>query len=338
MHAPDRVTARVPCEVADATAPIVVVGAHGQSLFMHVAAVPGEGETVLGHGYVETVDGGKATNQAVAAARLLAPVRLVSLVGDDDRGVRILRHLDTTGVDRRWVRVAQAPTDVGFVMLPPSGIPAIASCGDLAAGIDEAFVTAAAGAIGGASLVLCQLEAPEVCALTAFRLARQIGARTVLNPAPAHHVSEALLGLTDVLVPNEHEAAAMVGRPAPLAELARTLAERAPHADVVVTAGGDGAYLAARGQTVVHLPAPQVPAIDTTGAGDAFLGALAVRLRMGDAIEAAARYAVRAAAISVTRPGTMEAFASPEEIDALPLGAGGSDLCRTVSPLGEPHL
>ena len=334
---PDRETLTVPCEVADTAAPIVVVGAHGQSLFMHVAAVAGEGETVLGHGYVETVDGGKATNQAVAAARLHAPVRLFSLVGEDDRGARVLRYLDSVGVDRRWVRVAQAPTDVGFVMLPPSGIPAIASCGDLAAGLDEAFVTAAAGAIGGASLVLCQLEAPEVCALTAFRLARQLGARTVLNPAPAHHVCEELLELTDVLVPNEHEAAAMVGRPAPLAELARTLAERAPHADVVVTAGGEGAYLAARGRTVVHVPAPQVTAIDTTGAGDAFLGALAVRLRVGDGIEAAARYAVRASAISVTRPGTMEAFASTEEIEALPLWAARSASVRPVSPLGEPH-
>lgn len=334
---PHRETPQAPCEVAETAVPIVVVGAHGQSLFMHVAAVPSEGETVLGHGYVETVDGGKATNQAVAAARLLAPVRLVSLVGDDDRGARVLRYLDTVGVDRRWVQVAHAPTDVGFVMLPPSGIPAIASCGDLAAGLDEAFVTAAADALSGASVVLCQLEAPQACAVTAFRLARQLGARTILNPAPAHHVSAELLKLTDVLVPNEHEAAAMVGRRAPVAELARTLALRAPHADVVVTAGEAGAYLAARGRAVVHIAAPHVPATDTTGAGDAFLGALAVRLRIGDGIEAAARYAVRASALSVTRPGTMEAFASAAEIEAWPLRSAGPDSVRPVSPFGEPH-
>ncbi len=337
MPRPDRETRRKPFEVGDSAAPIVVVGAHVQSLFMHVAAVPSEGETVLGHGYVETVDGGKATNQAVAAARLGAPVRLVSLVGDDERGARVLHYLDTVGVDRRWVRAAQAPTDVGFVMLPPSGIPAIASCGDLAAGLDRAFVTAAADALGGASLVLCQLEAPEACALTAFRLARQIGARTILNPAPAHHVGEALLELTDILVPNEHEAAAIVGRQATVAELARTLAERAPYADVVVTAGHDGAYLAPRGGAVIHVAAPKMSVVDTTGAGDAFLGALAVRLRAGDGIEAAARYAVRASAISVTRPGTMEAFASAEEMEVLPLGAARSASVGPVSPPGEPH-
>ncbi len=308
----------------DAAGPIVVVGAHSQSLFLRVEAIPRDGETVLGHGYLETVDGGKATNQAVAAARLGAPVRLVSLVGDDERGHRALRYLDEAGVDRRWVRVAAEPTDVGFVMLPPSGIPAIASCSDLAVGLDEAFVSAAGEAIRGASLVLCQLEAPESCAITAFGVARSVGARTILNPAPAHRVSDELLRLTDVLVPNEHEAASMTGRAAPVAELAAELAMRVPHADLVVTAGSDGCYFAAGSGPVVHLPAPTVGVTDTTGAGDAFVGALAVRLRAGDGIEAAAHYAVRAAAISVTRPGTIEAFATADQVGTFELAPTAS--------------
>jgi ribokinase len=302
--------------VNDDQRPVVVVGAHGQSLFMRVEGVPHEGETVLGHDYAETVDGGKATNQAVAAARLGAPVRFVSIVGNDERGARVLRHLDRWRVDRRWVTVANGPTDVGFVMLPPGGIPAIASCNDLAMQLDSPFVRAAADALRGADTVVCQLEAPEACALEAFRLARADGARTILNPAPAANVSHELLELSDVIVPNEHEAAAMVGRQAPIPELAARLAEMAPSATVIVTAGQDGAYLARRDVPVLHIGTAQVLPVDTTGAGDALVGALAARLRAGDALEDAIRFAVRAATISVTRPGTMEAFASPAEVSA----------------------
>jgi ribokinase len=123
--------------IADGALPLVVVGAHSQSLFMHVSAIPREGETVAAHGFEETLDGGKATNQAVAAARLGAPVRFLSLVGDDERGRRILRYLHEQGVDTRWVGVADGPTDVGFVLLPPSRIPAIASCDDLSVRLDR---------------------------------------------------------------------------------------------------------------------------------------------------------------------------------------------------------
>jgi ribokinase len=302
--------------VGDGERPVVVVGAHGQSLFMRVESVPRQGETVLGSGYTETMDGGKATNQAVAAARLGAPVRFVSVVGNDERGMRVLRYLDTQAVDRRWVRVVDGQTDVGFVMLPPSGIPAIASCSDLAQRLDGSFVRLAADALHGANTVVCQLEAPEACALEAFRLGRATGARTVLNPAPAANVSPDLLALSDVIVPNEHEAAAIVGREASVRELAARLSEMAPAADVIVTAGGDGAYLARAGRGVVHIVADPARPVDTTGAGDALVGALAARLRAGDPIEEATRYAVRAATISVTRPGTMEAFADAADVAA----------------------
>src|SRR6476646_3271505 len=107
--------------------PIVVVGAHVQGLFMRVAHVAAEGESALGWDYAEPEDGGKATNQAVAAARLGAPVALVSVVGSDERGRRVLDYLDREGVNTRWVTVVDGATDVGFVMLPPSKVPAIAS-------------------------------------------------------------------------------------------------------------------------------------------------------------------------------------------------------------------
>ena len=130
--------------VDDEERPIVVIGAHSQSLFMHVSAIPAEGETVGAFGYEETADGGKATNQAVAAARLGAPVRFVSVVGNDERGRRILEYLDGLRIDRRWVHLADAPTDVGFVMLSPRRIPAIASCQDLSRHLDGQYVYQAA--------------------------------------------------------------------------------------------------------------------------------------------------------------------------------------------------
>jgi ribokinase len=314
----------MPVTVADELRPVVVVGAHSQSLFMHVAAIPREGETVAAHGYEETLDGGKATNQAAAAARVGAPVRLVSLVGNDERGRRILDYLDRQGIDRRWVEIADAATDVGFVMLSPHGIPAIASSQDLSERLDTGFVDAAVVAFRGASIVVCQLEAPPSCAQKAFQLARANGTLTLLNPAPMVPLPQGLLELADVLVPNQHEAAVLVGREAPVAELADRLADAAPWARVIVTAGADGAYLGRAGGRSEHVTAPQVRAVDTTGAGDAFVGALAARLRDGWDVAPAVAFAVRAAALSVTRPGTLEAFAMFDEIVALP-GARRSD-------------
>jgi ribokinase len=302
--------------IADELRPIVVVGAHSQSLFMHVADIPREGETVAAHGYAETLDGGKATNQAAAAARVGAPVRFVSLVGNDVRGRRILDYLDTQGIDRRWVKIADAPTDVGFVMLSPRGIPAIASSQDLSKRLDAVFVEASEVAIRGASIVVCQLEAPPACAREAFQFARANRILTLLNPAPMVPLPEGLLELADVLVPNQHEAAVLVGREAPVAELTERLADAAPWACIVVTAGADGAYLGRAGRRSEHVSAPTVRAVDTTGAGDAFVGALAARLRDGCDIEPAVAFAVKAAALSVTRPGTLDAFATLDEIMA----------------------
>lgn len=312
--------------VTDDEAPVVVVGAHMQSLTLRVEAIPRAGETTLAHDYAEPLDGGKATNQAVAGSRLNAPVRFVSLVGTDDRGRRLLGYLAETGVDTRWVRVEDGATDVGFVMLAPDGIPAITSCQDLSLRIDGEAVAAASGAFAGASVVVCQLEAPIDCATTAFSLARRVGARTILNPAPALPMPPELLALCDVLVPNEHEAAAILGHTAAQPALASLLAARMPWADVIVTAGSAGAYIATADGRRGHVAAPGVKVVDTTGAGDAFVGALAARLRLGDDLMNAAHWAVAAASVSVTRPGTIPAYASIDEVDAaMKTIAGGAE-------------
>jgi ribokinase len=303
----------VAADALNRTGPIVVVGSHVAGLVLEVDAVPREGESVLGRGFSEPEDGGKATNQAVAAAKLGAPVRLVTLLGDDERGDRWRRILAGYGMDTTFVMQQAGPTDVGFVMLPPSRIPAIASSIELSVALEAALIERASDALDDASIVLCQLEAPQGCALAAFRLARAAGARTLLNPAPAQQLGPELLALTDVLIPNEHEAAVLAGRDGTPGRLAELLSARLGGAAVIVTAGADGCYVATGGPAD-HLPAPRVTAADTTGAGDAFIGALAVRLREGDDLRGAAAFAVRAAALSVTRPGTMPAYASAGEL------------------------
>ena len=306
-------SAAVPADALDRAGPIVVVGSHVAGLVLEVDAVPREGESVLGRGFSEPEDGGKATNQAVAAAKLGAPVRLVTLLGDDERGDRWRTILAGYGMDTTFVMQQPGPTDVGFVLLPPSRIPAIASSIELSVALEAALIEHASRALDDASLVICQLEAPQGCAIASFRLARAAGARTLLNPAPAERLAPELLALTDVLIPNEHEAAVLAGRDGAPGQLAELLCEQRGGAAVIVTAGGDGCYVATGGR-VEHLTAPEVAVVDTTGAGDAFIGALAVRLREGDALRDAAALAVRAAALSVTRPGTMPAYATPGEL------------------------
>ena len=292
--------------------PIVVVGAHVQSLFMHVERVPRSGETVLGWGYDEPVDGGKATNQAIAAARLGAPVAMVAVVGDDRFGEAGIDLLRAEGVETRWLQRWEGRTDVGFVMLGPDGIPSITTCSDLNRRFDGTVVDDARDAFAGSSVVVCQLEAPEAVARAAFSLGRSHGAVTILNPAPAGPVSRDLLELTDVLVPNEHEAGELLGRDVPTDSLAASLRDAFAVPTVIVTAGEAGAWLSdARGSA--RYPAPRVRVVDTTGAGDAFIGALATRLRVQDDLAAAVETSVALASLAVTRPGTIPSFPNRDD-------------------------
>lgn len=314
--------------------PIVVVGAHLQGLFLAVDAVPREGETVLGHGFEEPLDGGKATSQAIIAARLGAPTVFVTVLSSDERGRRWRAVLEGERLDLRWSVDSEKPTDLGIVLLPPSGIPAIVTTLDANQSLDATVVERAAPVIQSAAIVVCQLEAPQEVALAAFRLARLAGARTLLNPAPATPLTHALLELTDVLVPNAHEAITLLAAASAddpdaqpvrnvrdvndTAALANALAEAYPWLAVVVTDGASGAYVAAAaGAEALHVPAPTVNAIDTTGAGDAFVGALAVRLRDGAALPDACAFAVRAASLSTTRAGTIPSLPRLEEVIAL---------------------
>jgi ribokinase len=295
---------------------IVVVGAHIQGLFMRVSAVPMEGESVLGHSFEEPVDGGRATNQAICAARLEGPVRFLTVLGNDERGTRWHRLLEREGIDMGWAITSQKPTDIGFVLLAPNGAAAVATAMEANRELDGDAVSGMRDAFDDAAIVLCQLEAPQEAAVSAFTAARAVEAITILNPSPPQNLTEELLSLTDLLVANVHEASWLLGVSAPPPVLARRLQRACPGTCVIVTAGAGGAYACDAGGNELRVPAPSVEVVDKNGAGDAFAGALAVRLRGGDTLAAAMRYAVIAASLSVTRTGSAAAYPAAAEVAA----------------------
>lgn len=293
---------------------IVVVGAHIQGLFMRVSALPKEGESVLGHSFEEPVDGGRATNQAICGARLGAPVRFLTVLGNDERGSRWRRLLELEGIHMGWAITSTKPTDIGFVLLAPNGTAAVATAMEANRELDGSAVWGMRDAFDDAAVVLCQLEAPDEAAVAAFAAARDVGAPTILNPSPPQNLTEELLSLTDLLIANVHEASWLLGVSAPPPVLASRLQRACPGTCVIVTAGAAGAYACDPSGRELAVPAPAVDVVDKNGAGDAFAGALAVRLRAGDTLEAAIRYAVIAASLSVTRTGSAAAYPGAAEV------------------------
>ncbi len=297
---------------------ICVVGSSNIDLTFRAARLPKPGETLPGHGF-QLGFGGKGANQAVMAARLGAQVRMVSRVGRDVFGEQTLAHFRAEGIDTAHVRAdAERPTGVASIVVDDEA----RNCILVVAGANGALapddVRAAAEAVRTADVLLCQLEVPVETTAEALRLARAAGVRTVLNPAPALPLPDEVLALADLCVPNETEVEALTGLPAatlPEAEeAARALLRRGP-GTVIVTLGPRGA-LVVDGQTAQHVPGLQVEAVDTTGAGDAFIGALAVALAEGRPLAEAVRRANVLAALSVKRPGTQTSFPRRDEAEA----------------------
>jgi ribokinase len=271
---------------------IALVGSINLDIVVGVDRHPAPGETVLGDDRQE-LPGGKGANQAVAAARLGAEVAFVGRVGDDDAGRRLRDGLAAESVDVTHVRVdADAPTGVALIAVDRAGENTIVVSSGANARVSAADVEAARDVLANAAVTLVQHEVPEDAVAAAIASA---GGTVVLNPAPAR----AIVAPVDVLVPNRGELEALVGRAGDPVELARALeVARA----VVVTLGSEGAVVV-EGDLVERTPAPKVDAVDTTGAGDAFCGALAQALDAGADLVEAARWAVRAAAASVATPG-----------------------------------
>lgn len=294
---------------------IAVVGSLNADLLVRVARHPRPGETLHGSGG-EIAPGGKGANQALAAALLGGDVAMVGAVGDDAWAGPATALLRDAGVQLSALRVVAGATGLAIVAVADSGENAIIVIPGANGTMGAAPVEEAAGTIAGADIVVLQGEIPRdgierAAALTAGRL--------VVNLAPVLEVARWVLEAADPLVVNEHEAALVLdqlGLPAARdAEAAARALLGAGVRSVVVTLGAEGA-LVADGDGVAHLPSPVVRVVDTTGAGDAFVGALAFRLSQGERLREAAAFAARVGAFACTGPGAQPSY--PRAGDALP--------------------
>lgn len=284
---------------------IVVIGSTNTDMVVKSARIPAPGETILGGRFMMN-PGGKGANQAVAAARLGGDVTFVAKVGDDLFGREAKALFEKEGIRTEFVLTdANEPSGVALIMVDAHGENCIAVASGANGTLTAGDLAAARSEIERAGLVLMQLETPVETVRQAAAWAAAAGVPVVLNPAPACALPEALFGCLDLITPNESEAELLTGitvtDEVSAAAAAEALCGRSVRR-VIITMGSRGAYVYEGGAGRL-VPAVKVEAVDTTAAGDVFNGALAVALTEGHTLEAAAGFAVRAAAVSVTRMG-----------------------------------
>jgi ribokinase len=297
---------------------IAVIGSNMVDLVTYVNRMPVKGETVEAPSF-EMGHGGKGANQAVAAAKLGASVVMVTKVGDDMFADNTIRNLANFGVDTKHVeRVKGRSSGVAPIMVEPSGENSILIVKGANNDLSPDDVERAADDLKTCDLILLQLEVPLETVYAAIAFGRTHGVKTLLNPAPATpELDPARIRDVNFLVPNETELAILTGLPVQtddeVASAARTLMANGVGA-VVVTMGARGALLLTPTETKAIAPIRVAP-VDTTGAGDAFVGSFARYYAAGLSMEAALDKAVRYAADSVTRRGTQKAYALEGEFD-----------------------
>ncbi|SEP70080.1 ribokinase [Lentzea xinjiangensis] len=285
---------------------LLVLGSANADLVVEVGRRPAGGETVLG-GDTVVLPGGKGANTAVAAARVGASVALVGAVGDDGYGSVLRESLESAGVGTSLVKTSARPTGIAYITVTPDGENSIVV--SPGANSDVAPSDVDSLSFDGVRVLTCSLEVPLETVVHAIGVAARAGVRPVLNLSPVAELPAEALRQLDVLIVNEHEAAQ-------LAPDWRGLLGLGP-ASAIVTLGSRGAAVVTR-SGVVEVPSIEVPeVVDTTGAGDAFAGALSARLAQGDDLVQAARYAVKVAALSVTKAGAQPSYPTAAEVRSL---------------------
>ncbi|MGP3964898.1 ribokinase [Nonomuraea sp. 3N208] len=289
---------------------ISVFGSANMDLVAYVSEAPKRGETVTGHRF-RTIPGGKGANQAIAAARAGAEVAFLGAVGDDGFGAELRATLSEAGVDVRGLRQVPGPSGIAHIVVDDAGgnsiivVPGANGTVTGPSGDDLAL-------IARSEALLLQLELPMAAVVAAAEAGQVAGVPVILTPAPAQPLPDALLDAVTLIVPNEHEAAAITGATAPDAAL-DALLERVEEA--VITLGSEGALYGSRSGERVRVPAVEVKAVDTTAAGDTFVGALAVARAEQLPVADALRFASAAAALSVQREGASTSMPTRWEIE-----------------------
>ncbi|MFI7229997.1 ribokinase [Nonomuraea angiospora] len=290
---------------------ISVFGSANMDLVAYVSEAPKRGETVTGHRF-RTVPGGKGANQAIAAARAGAHVAFLGAVGDDGFGAELRATLAQAGIDVRGLREVPGPSGIAHIVVDDEGGNSI-----IVVPGANGTVTGPSGedlaAIARSDALLLQLELPMEAVVAAAQAAQVSGVPVYLTPAPARPLPDELLDAVTTIVPNEHEAAAITGAAGAEAAL-DALLERVEEA--LITLGSEGALYGSRLGERLRVPAVKVDAVDTTAAGDTFVGAFAVARSEGMSVADALGFASTAAALSVQREGASTSMPTRHEIEA----------------------
>ena len=297
---------------------IIVVGSCNTDMVIRVDHLPEPGETIIGHDFI-TNQGGKGANQAVAVKRLGGETAFIARLGNDDFGAKSLRLLTEEGIDTSFVRLTDGvSTGVALIPVDDKGENSIIVSSGANALLSPLDIEEAEPLFEKASILLMQLETPVPTLISAARLAKQFGAKVVLNPAPypKEPLPIELLELVDIITPNETEAAGMSGVKVIDEDSALKVIceiQKQGVGNVIITAGASGAYTSTEGQ-LVRIPSEKVEVVDTTAAGDTFCGALCVALSKGTDMVQAIRFANKAASLSVTRLGAWMSIPYEKEI------------------------
>ncbi len=293
--------------------PIVVIGSINMDLVALTPQIPLAGQTLIGTGFA-TTPGGKGANQAVAVARLGAPVYIVGMVGEDVFGQALVDSLQEAGVATDSVSRVDGPSGIASIAVATRGENSIIVVPGANGRVTPDYLDRHEALIASAGMVLCQLELPMGTAQHALALCARSGVPVMLDPAPAAPLPDSIWPQITWFTPNETEAALYADGALSAEESARLLLARGV-SGVVLKRGAEGSYVAVRGGAAHWVPAFNAQAIDTVGAGDCFNGAFAVALTEGLDPWAAARFASAAAAISVTRRGAQASMPTRTEVD-----------------------
>jgi ribokinase len=298
--------------------PIVVVGSINMDLVATAKHIPAAGETILGTGF-QMHPGGKGANQAVAIGRLGYPIQMIGLLGEDDMGKQLRERLVRGGVDTSAVGTAPTSSGVALITVADSGENTIVVSPGSNTQVLPEYIDQQAERIRNAGMVLAQLETPLETVLHLAQLCAEANVPFVLDPAPARELPPELFPQIAWFTPNETEAAFFLGHP-----IAEGGAEAAAHEllergmkGVILKLGARGSYFAVGSGNEAQIKPFTVHAVDSTGAGDAFNGAFAAALMMGQSRLEAAMFASAASAISVTRAGAQASMATLEEVNQM---------------------
>ncbi|WP_324740578.1 ribokinase [Pseudomonas veronii] len=297
-------------------AKVVVVGSLNMDLVTRASRLPRAGETLIGQSF-STVPGGKGANQAVASARLGAEVAMIGCVGSDAYGLQLRDALLVEGIDCQAVSCVDGSSGVALIVVDDSSQNAIVIVAGSNGELTPASLQAADVVLQAADVIVCQLEVPLETVGYALKRGRELGKTVILNPAPASGPLPAQwYASIDYLIPNESEATALSGVTVDSLDSAKLAAAqliKAGAAKVIITLGAQGA-LFSDGNRVEHLAAPNVKAVDTTAAGDTFVGGFAAALAHGKSEAEAIRFGQVAAALSVTRAGAQPSIPTLHDV------------------------